>query len=484
MNIDAPFLRNLEELTAPWLESVLGTGSVADFETEEIGTGQMSQNHRVLLGYERRDDAGPASVVLKLASADPNSRGTGVALGAYEREIRFYRELAPRLGGPLPVCHAALLDPDEGWFTLVLEDVAPAVQGDQIAGCDLGQAQLAMRELARLHAPVFADSELGATPWLNQEMPLNQALLTQLLPAFLERYGDRVSAEHRAVCERFVASLDGWIADRRPPLGLVHGDFRLDNLLFGEAKSPRPFTVVDWQTVGWGPAMTDACYFLGGGLPLELRRAHETDLVREYHRALRSHGVESLSWEDCWADYRRQCFLGILMAVAPAMLVERTGRGGDVHDDAGPPRPAGARPRRPRSAAAAGQRSPGAPAPDCPTRAVTPPGPSSCGTRAGTSTRSPRTGQPRISSAARPLPQPRRLLAHRLHLRSAAPDYRGDRLRGPAARRRGTGRGRARAPVRAELRGRPGALHRVGSGRPGRPMTTPPGSCAGRPAGR
>ena len=49
----------------------------------------------------------------------------------YEREIRFYRELAPRIGGPLAQCHAALFEPQEGWFTLVLEDVAPAVQGDR-----------------------------------------------------------------------------------------------------------------------------------------------------------------------------------------------------------------------------------------------------------------------------------------------------------------------------------------------------------------
>jgi aminoglycoside phosphotransferase (APT) family kinase protein len=62
--------------------------------------------------------------------------------------------------------------------------------------------------------------------------------MTQLLPAFLERHGERVAPEHREVCERFVASLDGWVADRRPPLGLVHGDYRLDNMLFGARGAP------------------------------------------------------------------------------------------------------------------------------------------------------------------------------------------------------------------------------------------------------
>ncbi len=290
----------------------------------------MSESHRVTIEYAAGADAGPASVVVKIAASDPTSRATGVGLGIYEREVRFYRELAPRVGGPLAECHLAMIDAEEGWFTLVLEDVAPAEQGDQIAGCDVEHARLALHELAKIHAPLFGDSQLGATPWLNQETPLNQALVTQLLAAFLERYGDHVAPEHQQVCERFVSSLDGWVADRHPPLGLVHGDYRLDNMLFGAPAAPRRFVVVDWQTVGWGPVMTDASYFLGGSLSVEDRRAHEEVLVHEYHGALQTHGVRGFSWEDCWTGYRRQAFLGVLMTVAPAMIVERTARGDEM----------------------------------------------------------------------------------------------------------------------------------------------------------
>ncbi len=141
MSTDPPVVRDLDDLTVPWLEGVLGTGPIAGFSCAPIGTGQMSQSHRVVLDYAGADTAGPPSVVVKIAATDPTSRATGVGLGAYEREIRFYRELAPRIGGPLPACHAALIDPSEGWFTLVLEDAAPAVQGDQIAGCTVAQAR-------------------------------------------------------------------------------------------------------------------------------------------------------------------------------------------------------------------------------------------------------------------------------------------------------------------------------------------------------
>ncbi|PRC60842.1 phosphotransferase, partial [Mycobacterium sp. ITM-2017-0098] len=42
---------------------------------------------RVALRYAD-GDSGPASVVLKVAAADPSSRQTGLAMGLYEREVR------------------------------------------------------------------------------------------------------------------------------------------------------------------------------------------------------------------------------------------------------------------------------------------------------------------------------------------------------------------------------------------------------------
>src|SRR5262249_45608762 len=194
--------RGPQDLSSDWLTHALGAGPIDAFAVEPIGTGQMSEVCRVRLEYAPGADHGPPSIVLKTASADTTSRATGVGLGVYEREVRFYRELAPRIGGPLADCHLAAIDPAQGWFTLVLEDVAPATQGDQIGGCGVEDARLAIHELARLHAPVFADPQLGATPWLNQEGVLTQAMVTQILPAFLERYGERVAPAHREVCER------------------------------------------------------------------------------------------------------------------------------------------------------------------------------------------------------------------------------------------------------------------------------------------
>ena len=322
---DAPLIHTAEEITGEWLAAVLGRNGIELLGTDRIGTGQMSQSHRVTF-TAAGGDAETESVVVKLAASDPTSRATGVGMGAYFREIAFYRNLAERIGGPLPGCHLAAYDTAEGWFTLVLEDVAGATPGDQISGCTVDEARLAMRSLARIHAPVLGDLALGTADYLNQPNPLTQDLLKMLLPGFLERYGDRVAPEHAEVCERFVPSIDAWAAERTPPLGLVHGDYRLDNLLFADGSC----TVVDWQTVSWGPAMLDASYFIGSALQPAERRAHEQELVRLYHEELQLQGVMSLSWEQCWDGYRRQAFHNILMSVAASMVVERTPRGDDM----------------------------------------------------------------------------------------------------------------------------------------------------------
>jgi hypothetical protein len=318
------------DLTAEWLTSAIGV-PIADFTYQRIGTGQMSECYRVELTHAS-GDTGPASVVLKVAATDPVSRQTGLALGLYEREVRFYTDVAPSLaGGPVAACYHAGFNPDSGAFHLLLGDAGPAVVGDEIRGATVEQATLALEELARLHAPALGDQAMAAAEWLNRESPMNQALIGQLYAGFVDRYGDQIEPGHRLVCERLVASFDGYLAAEAASgraQGLVHGDYRLDNMLFGQPGADRLLTVVDWQTVGWGPAMTDVAYFLGCALPNEVRRDHYDALLRAYHEAL---GPDApISLDDVREGVRRQSFFGVVMAIVSSMLVARTERGDEM----------------------------------------------------------------------------------------------------------------------------------------------------------
>jgi len=321
-----------DDLTADWLIAAIGAGNVNAFTVDRIGTGQMSECYRVSLDYAP-GESGPASVVLKVAASDPVSRGTGHALGLYEREVRFYSELAPGLGagsdGPIARCYQTDYQPETGYFTLLLDDAAPAEVGDEIRGASIADARLALTQLARLHAPLIG-SEAGAdAEWLNRETPVNQELITALYAGFVDRYGDAITSEQRGVCERLVDSFDAYVAEESGRVkGLVHGDYRLDNMLFGRPGSLRDLTVVDWQTVTWGPAMTDVAYFIGCALQVEDRRAYYDELLQAYHDGLGPN--PPLTLDEVREGVRRQSFFGVMMSIVSSMLVVRTERGDEM----------------------------------------------------------------------------------------------------------------------------------------------------------
>ncbi len=319
----------VDDLSAEWLSAQLNA-SLSGFTTERIGTGQMSECYRVVLEY---DDgaAAPASVVLKVAASDPVSRQTGVALGLYEREVRFYAEVAPRLVGPIAPCYHASFDAEAKTFVLLLGDAGPAEVGDEIEGTSLERARLAVSELGRLQGPTIGDQTLSGAAWLNREAPVGQALIAALYTGFIERYETRLAPRHRTVCDHLVASFDAYLAAGEQaggPRGLVHGDYRLDNMLFGTQGADRPLTVVDWQTVSWGAAMTDLAYFLGCALPVPLRRAHAEELMACYHQALGP--TTTVTLEDVREGVRRASFFGVMMAIVSPMLVQRTERGDEM----------------------------------------------------------------------------------------------------------------------------------------------------------
>ncbi|MGW4365868.1 phosphotransferase [Nocardia takedensis] len=316
------------DLTNEWLTEVIGAGEVVAFRSERIGTGQVSDCYRIHLDWASA--AGPRSVVLKVAASDPTSRQTGAAMGLYDSEVRFYREVVPLLtGGPLAVCYHSAIDAATGAFDLLLSDAHPAAPGDEIRGATKEQAELAVGELGRLHALLRSVTVPIDAAWLDRGAILDQAVLTQLHTLFLERYGAQIDARHLSVCESLVGAFDDYRARvDAGAKGLLHGDFRMDNMLFGVTDGRPELTVVDWQGVMAGPALTDLSYFLGGALTEQARRAHYDELLRTYHRALGPDAAVTV--DDVRAAVRDLSFMGVTMSIAASVIVERTPRGDEL----------------------------------------------------------------------------------------------------------------------------------------------------------
>ncbi len=326
-----------EDVDARWLTAVLQysgiDAEITGFTTREIGTGQVGRNIRFTLDYSR--GTGPASIVGKFASQDPTSRATGVAQNNYFKEVMFYNTILPSVGIRAPRPLYADIDATTHAFCLMLEDITPAAQGDQLTGCTVEMAALAMAQAAKLHAPRWNDPQLDEITWLQPNAALGpdffKSFWHQLFPGFMARYHDRLPQEHRDLLHRFSSKLDGWVMQRSGPRSLVHGDFRLDNMLYGSPQgSTIPLVVVDWQTISIGKPISDIAYFLGAGLLPDVRGSHEVQLLRVYHEALLAQGVANFSFEACFRDYRRFSFSGLVMAVIASMLVVRTTRGDDM----------------------------------------------------------------------------------------------------------------------------------------------------------
>jgi len=332
-----PLVDHPDRITPEWLSRVLEkSGSAArvkSLRVAPVGTGQMADSYRLALEYEGARGDAPASLVVKLPSANATSRASGAA-GGYGTEVRFYMELADEVAIRTPRCLHADIAPGDESFVLVLEDLAPAEQGDQIRGCDVTQARLALENLAGLHGSRWCDARLEGRGWLRRVTPEIASLFSGFIgPAvdgFVERYRARLSDEDAGVLRGFADGASTWLVGRPERFAPVHGDYRLDNLLFGTAAGGAPVATVDWQTVSIGLPGRDVGYFLGNSLVPELRRDHERELVGAYHAALQVHGVSDYSFDACFDDYRYGQFQGPLVTVLGAMAVIQTDRGDDM----------------------------------------------------------------------------------------------------------------------------------------------------------
>jgi hypothetical protein len=320
------------DVTTTWLTEALApqldVAEVTAVTAEPIGTGQVSESLRLQLTYDRPVEL-PATMVAKVPSSNEASRAAARAIRTYEVEASFYSGVAGKLDASLPTCYFSAYEPENDDYVVLLQDLAPAKPGDQLAGISPDEAAAAIDEMAALHAAGWDDPALAALPWLNRNgadsAAFTAALVTDLYTGFKERYEARLDAEVIKLIEEFLPSLGAYLTAEAASSTLTHGDFRADNLLFG---GPRPF-VLDWQTCAYGPGLSDLAYFLGSSLPVQLRRDHEQTLVRRYHSALTSRGIQ-LTWDDCWEDYARYAFHGVVMSVGAAMLVERTDRGDEM----------------------------------------------------------------------------------------------------------------------------------------------------------
>ena len=324
---------NLSGLTPDWLTACLAdrypgirVGS-ARVTPLDVGASYHGNLARVEL-LEVSGAEAPEALVAKLVADTPAARDLGIGMGIYLREALFYEQLAPSVRLRPPACHGAVYDPASGLSAILLEDLTDLEVGVQAAGYTPERARTTVLQLADQHAAFWDDDGLAGIAWLpiwNQ--PDMVAFIvngfSQVWPVCQAVFADYLGVDDIALGNKLAKSLAQLMeAIAEPPVTLLHGDTRYDNLLFDATDAAVPPRTVDWQFVASGRGAQDLAYFLTQSGDMSVAAAHERDLISAYHGRLVDYGVAGYTAEACWDDFRRCALYSLVYPVFTAGMVD------------------------------------------------------------------------------------------------------------------------------------------------------------------
>lgn len=328
-----------DELSVGWLTDVLrasgGLGpdsTVASFTTEPVGEGVGMHGVlvRVNLTYHGDGDGpatdAPASLIAKFPTTVAGNRAVAMAFRLYEREIRFYLDIEPKVEVSAPRCYAGEIDPATGDAVLLLEDLGAYTMGDQVAGCTADEAITILDAVVGLHAQFWGktvgDPVLASVPAVDDTFQIDgiaDGTAAGWDPC-MTLFGDVVADEIKTSRDQFIANVPGLhrrMGQRQQTV--VHGDLRLDNMMFGTRPGQRPVVLLDWSLVTTC-GLHDVAYLVTQNVTTDERRQHVSRIIEHYHRRLVELGVQDYSLEQCWDDYK----LSALQLYAWAIVIAGT----------------------------------------------------------------------------------------------------------------------------------------------------------------
>ena len=291
-----PFPTCPDELNKEWLSGALGK-PVESFEICPIGGGKGNLGDLVLVSMENSEQ-----VVAKFAADRQESLNAAKRSGLFEREIKFYHELAPKLDLRLPKLFASAYDPSSAYFIMLLEYLEPIKDSDSINGIGVDYTRQVLTELSKLHTQ---GRDLVDTPWvqtmISQHRINNLTIMIERgWPVLQEICGELVDPlKDINLIERFLETMSYLNTLDQT---IVHGDVKPDNLII----SNQGVVIIDWQGFGTGPPAWDIAYCMCQCLTTEERRTYESELLSTYPHDL--------------VGYEESLFFGIVIACALPLL--------------------------------------------------------------------------------------------------------------------------------------------------------------------
>ena len=144
-----------------------------------------------------------------------------------------------------------------------------------------------------------------------------------------EWLADRIPAEAIGVMRDFGAVAERWINLAPTRRTLIHGDPRVDNILFEQTPDGLRACLIDWQSLRLGDPQYDVAYFLSGSISPADRRSGERALLAEYVRII-AEVDPTYTLELALDSYRANIVSGLWLTVIAAAYLERTAHNSDL----------------------------------------------------------------------------------------------------------------------------------------------------------
>ncbi len=315
-------LQNAAEFDARLANELIGTQLASPVQSVEMkplgeGVGLMSSIARAAMSLE---DGTQTSVMVKVIAQTDNveiSKG----LNFYANEINFYSHLSAECPIKTPHCYYAYVDPDTQDFLLILEDLGDAAAGDQLKGCSHEVMTLAFQGAAQLHAKYWGRTE--QFPWLNYQsveatnLFRRDAIYKPGVQPTLDAFGDLFTGNLADTVIRIGDQFKELFEDAMSgPQTIVHGDYRIDNMLLPVVNGQTEIVAVDWQNTMGGNGPHDIAYFSSQSCGPELRGDVERAELRAYYDRLIDEGVTNYSFDECMRDYRLNLMITMITPIA------------------------------------------------------------------------------------------------------------------------------------------------------------------------
>jgi len=298
--------QSADGLDDAWASQALGT-SVRVIGSESVGVGTAFACRLFRLTLDGPPGT-PDSVLVKMP-IEGDSRAMLDGIGVYNREIQFYREVAPNLPVRTPRIYFAEQATDSTDFLLVMEDLAgECVQIDQHEGFSQQQVEAVVDALARFHSWSWAKQSL-LQRYSDNFWPITSAagrtLQQQYGQLFTYVWGLRRDALVEllppgaiSIADRFAELQPRMLDALATPTCITHGELRSDNLLFDSEGQP---VFIDFQTVAQECGIRELEYLLSTSVPPDRLAAVEDDLIDRYCSGLPGYATSQARQQYRWA---------------------------------------------------------------------------------------------------------------------------------------------------------------------------------------